>query len=147
MHAGSFEYIGVRHRATQTLYLSDLIKTHTCRDPGYGKLHIGLYIAALEDAEDRVMQLCKARRRNLRDQAHWLGVQSPGTTKVTMALKEAIPTRVSGVGTPNVERGLAMVTEARQTQNKPVRREGKGQITKNTTYVFRSLIWIPRQFT
>jgi hypothetical protein len=64
MHAGSFEYIGARHRATQRLYLSDLIKTHTCQDPGYGKLHIGLYIAALEDAENRVLLLCEQEEKH-----------------------------------------------------------------------------------
>jgi hypothetical protein len=63
LHAGSFEYIGVRHRATQRLYLSDLIDTHTCQDPGYGKLHVGLYIAALNDAEDRVQLLYKEEEK------------------------------------------------------------------------------------
>jgi hypothetical protein len=58
MHAGSFEYICVRHRAAQRLYLSDMINTHTCRNPAYGKLHIGAYIAALNDAIDRALQLC-----------------------------------------------------------------------------------------
>jgi hypothetical protein len=57
LHAGSFECIGVRHRATQQLYLSDLIHTHTCKDPGYGKLHVGLYIADLEDVIDCAMQM------------------------------------------------------------------------------------------
>ncbi|KAJ7162375.1 hypothetical protein C8R46DRAFT_1104421 [Mycena filopes] len=44
---GHFERIGIRHRETQTLYLSDLIVL-PC--PGYAKIHIGLYIAILRDA-------------------------------------------------------------------------------------------------
>jgi hypothetical protein len=58
MHAGSFEYIGVRHHVTQRLYLSNMITTHTCQNPAYGKLHIGAYIAAVNDAIDRALQLC-----------------------------------------------------------------------------------------
>jgi hypothetical protein len=57
LHSGSFEYIGVRHRATQRLYLSDMITTHSCQNPGYGKLQVGVYIASLNDAIDRALQL------------------------------------------------------------------------------------------
>ena len=59
LHAGSFEYIGVRHRKEQRLYLSQLIHVHTCKDPGYGKLQIGIYIAALKDGINRASQLTK----------------------------------------------------------------------------------------
>ena len=34
------------------LYISDLIKLPTCKDPGYGKLHIGIYITAIQDTMD-----------------------------------------------------------------------------------------------
>jgi hypothetical protein len=34
-----------------------MINPHTCQNPGYGKLHIGFYIAALNDAIDRALQL------------------------------------------------------------------------------------------
>ncbi|KAJ6606932.1 hypothetical protein B0H10DRAFT_577049 [Mycena sp. CBHHK59/15] len=54
---GNYERIGVRHRATQTLYLSDLIDVTECKDPAYGKLHIGLYMSAFRDAVDRWTQL------------------------------------------------------------------------------------------
>lgn len=55
-NCGNYERIGIRHRTTQTLYLSQLIKTYRCKDPPYGKLHIGLYMAAFEDAVDRAAQ-------------------------------------------------------------------------------------------
>jgi len=34
------------------LYISDLIKLPTCKDPGYGKLHIGIYVTAIQDTMD-----------------------------------------------------------------------------------------------
>src|ERR1700691_4734479 len=44
----------IRHRATQTLYVSDIL--HVPFVPGYMKLQIGLYIAGLEDAFRRYRQ-------------------------------------------------------------------------------------------
>ena len=43
----------IRHRATQTLYVSDILHVPRLENPGYGKLQIGIYIAALEDALGR----------------------------------------------------------------------------------------------
>ncbi|RDB15923.1 hypothetical protein Hypma_003520 [Hypsizygus marmoreus] len=54
---GNFERIGIRHRKSQTLYLSDLIDVANDKDPPYGKLHLGLYIAAFRDTLDRAGQL------------------------------------------------------------------------------------------
>lgn len=62
-HCGTLERIGIRHRQTQTLYLSDVIDVHACKDPAYGKLHVGLYLAALEDALDRVKQQLSAEEQ------------------------------------------------------------------------------------
>jgi hypothetical protein len=56
IQSGNYECIGIRHRATQTLYISDLIKPHACKEPSYGKLHVGVYIAAVKDAIDRAKQ-------------------------------------------------------------------------------------------
>ena len=56
LQAGNYEYIGIRHRKTQTLYLSDLIKPPTCSNPCYGKLHVGICMAAIQDAMDRAIQ-------------------------------------------------------------------------------------------
>ena len=46
----------MRHRATNTLYISDLIEPPTCKNPGYGKLQVGIYIAGIQDAIDRKKQ-------------------------------------------------------------------------------------------
>ena len=56
IQSGNYEFIGIRHRRSQTLYISDLIVPHACKDPSYGKLHVGLYIAAVRDAIDRASQ-------------------------------------------------------------------------------------------
>ncbi|TFK66620.1 hypothetical protein BDN72DRAFT_961617 [Pluteus cervinus] len=53
INAGLHERICIRHRATRTLYLSDIIETTR---PGYGKLHLGLQMAAVLDALDRYRQ-------------------------------------------------------------------------------------------
>jgi hypothetical protein len=46
----------IRHRKSQTLYVSDVIEPPTCTNPGYGKLHIGIYLAAIQDTIDRKLQ-------------------------------------------------------------------------------------------
>ena len=53
-HCGSFERIGYRHRTSQTLFLSDLINVSTDSKPHYGQLQIGLYMAVLRDALERI---------------------------------------------------------------------------------------------
>ncbi|KAJ7654623.1 hypothetical protein DFH06DRAFT_1474522 [Mycena polygramma] len=53
---GVFERIGIRHRESQTLFLSDLISVSRC-DPPYGRVHIGLYITAYRDAVNRYLQI------------------------------------------------------------------------------------------
>lgn len=57
---GNFERIGIRHRQSQTLYLSDIVDVVNGKDPAYGKLHTGLFIAAFEDGFDRAQQLQEA---------------------------------------------------------------------------------------
>lgn len=56
-HCGNFERIGIRHRESQTLFLSNLIDVVHCKDPAHGKLHTGLFIAAIEDGLDRAREL------------------------------------------------------------------------------------------
>ncbi|KAJ6465214.1 hypothetical protein C8R47DRAFT_1155363 [Mycena vitilis] len=53
---GVSERIGIRHRESQTLFLSDLISVSRC-DPPYGRIHIGLYITAYRDAVNRYLQI------------------------------------------------------------------------------------------
>ncbi|KAG6834230.1 hypothetical protein H0H93_011034 [Arthromyces matolae] len=55
---GNFERIGFRHRESQTLFISNLIDVPTC--PSYGRLQVGLYLAILQDAIDRLTQRQKA---------------------------------------------------------------------------------------
>ncbi|KAF8348709.1 hypothetical protein F5887DRAFT_1249742 [Amanita rubescens] len=40
---------------------ADLIEPHACKDPSYGKLHVGIYIAGIKDALDRERQKHDAR--------------------------------------------------------------------------------------
>src|SRR6266550_7376382 len=58
-HCGKYERIGVRHRATGTLFLSNLIYVHSCRNPGYGKIQAGLYLLIIKDAMERARVLRK----------------------------------------------------------------------------------------
>ncbi|KAJ7664001.1 hypothetical protein DFH06DRAFT_1189169 [Mycena polygramma] len=62
IHSGNHEYIGMRHRASQTLFLSELYAPSAC-DPcgGYLKLHTGLYLSAVKDAEQRAFLMQQAR--------------------------------------------------------------------------------------
>ena len=46
----------VRYRETQTLYVSDIIQPSKCTNPGYGKLHVGIYVAAIQETMDRKRQ-------------------------------------------------------------------------------------------
>jgi hypothetical protein len=52
-HCGKYERIGVRHRETGTLFLSNLIDVHSCRDPRYSKIQAGLYFLITRDVMER----------------------------------------------------------------------------------------------
>ena len=61
-HTGVTQLIGLRHRESGTLYLSELIdlsgkniRSGTWSVP-YGKLQVGLYLMTLRDAVDRMEQ-------------------------------------------------------------------------------------------
>jgi hypothetical protein len=64
LHSGNHEIIGIRHRETQTLYISDVIEPHSCSNPAYGKLQVGIYIAAIQETIDRVTQDIEDREKN-----------------------------------------------------------------------------------
>ncbi|KAG6852098.1 hypothetical protein H0H87_010958, partial [Tephrocybe sp. NHM501043] len=53
-NCGNFERIGFRHRASRTFFLSELINVPDSKDPHYGKIQMGLYLAILQDALDRL---------------------------------------------------------------------------------------------
>ncbi|KAF8959546.1 hypothetical protein BDZ97DRAFT_1390726 [Flammula alnicola] len=52
-NCGTYERIGIRHRASQTLYISDPIHTTQCKNPKYRKIHMGLHVAIIQDAMER----------------------------------------------------------------------------------------------
>jgi hypothetical protein len=67
LHSGNHEIIGIRHRKTQTLYISHAIEPHSCSNPAYGKIQVGIYIAALQETIDREMQVIEAKEKRGRD--------------------------------------------------------------------------------
>ncbi|KAF4622918.1 hypothetical protein D9613_001543 [Agrocybe pediades] len=52
-NCGLYERIGIRHRESQTLYISPLIEPINSRNPSYGKLHVGLHVAIIQDLLQR----------------------------------------------------------------------------------------------
>ena len=64
LHSGNHEIIGIRHRETQTLYISHLMEPHSCSSPAYGKIQVGIYIAAILETIDREMQGIAARNKS-----------------------------------------------------------------------------------
>jgi hypothetical protein len=66
MHSGNHEVIGIRHHKTQTLYISDVIEPHSCSNPAYGKIQVGIYIAAVQETIDRARQDIEARDKSAR---------------------------------------------------------------------------------
>jgi hypothetical protein len=57
IHSGNYEIVCLRERESQTLYVSRLIQPHEYHE--YGKLHIGIYIAAIQETIDRMKQTSK----------------------------------------------------------------------------------------
>ncbi|KIM42906.1 hypothetical protein M413DRAFT_26872 [Hebeloma cylindrosporum] len=53
LNCGRCERIGIRHRASQTLYLSGLIDPVNTQDPRYRKLHVALNLAIVRDVLER----------------------------------------------------------------------------------------------
>ncbi|KAF4573544.1 hypothetical protein AB1N83_009777 [Pleurotus pulmonarius] len=71
---GNYERIGIRHRASQTLYLSDLISVPSIMEPGsYTKLHLGLYVSIIRDALDRATHIPQGDATPLPQQHGQLG--------------------------------------------------------------------------
>jgi hypothetical protein len=63
IHSGNYEYVCIRHRETQTLYVSDILHVPFLGNPGYGKLQVGIYLTAIDDALGR-NRLEKAQAAN-----------------------------------------------------------------------------------
>ena len=67
LHSGNHEVVGIRHRKTQTLYISRVIEPHFCSNPAYGKIQVGIYIAAIQETIDRAMQDIEASEERARE--------------------------------------------------------------------------------
>ena len=66
INSGDDEIIGIRHRETQTLYISDILVPSKPGPPGigYGLIQVGIYICSLLDAMDRARQLREDEKKN-----------------------------------------------------------------------------------
>ncbi|KAK0231423.1 hypothetical protein IW262DRAFT_481793 [Armillaria fumosa] len=60
---GNYFRVGVRHRKTQTLYISDLVDASST-DPAYGKVITAINLAIIRDAMDRTPLLDPSLRKN-----------------------------------------------------------------------------------
>ncbi len=78
LHSGNHEIIGIRHRRSQTLYISDVIEPHSCSNPGYGKIQVGLYIAAIKETIDRARQEREAKEKSARDPPADMSLRNEG---------------------------------------------------------------------
>ncbi|KAK0447979.1 hypothetical protein EV421DRAFT_1706160, partial [Armillaria borealis] len=56
--------VGIRHRKTQTLYISDLVEANSRTDPAYGKVATAINLAIIRDAMDRTLLLDPSLRKN-----------------------------------------------------------------------------------
>ncbi|KAJ6558977.1 hypothetical protein B0H10DRAFT_1182105 [Mycena sp. CBHHK59/15] len=70
IHSVNYEFIGIRHRGTRTLYLSEMICLPECT-PTYYKVHTGLYTASLLDAIDRAKQMKAAKNGDIPVPLSW----------------------------------------------------------------------------
>ncbi|KAG6816552.1 hypothetical protein H0H87_005259 [Tephrocybe sp. NHM501043] len=80
-HCGIYERIAFRHRTSQTLYISEAIDVANCANPAYGKIHVGLYMAILEDVLDRTRQLMQHETGIRRSKRKHDSLQSRGDYK------------------------------------------------------------------
>lgn len=50
----------------RTLYISHVIEPHSCSNPAYGKIQVGIYIAAIQETIDRARQDMEASENRAR---------------------------------------------------------------------------------
>jgi len=68
-HAGNLEFIGIRHRQSQTLYISRLIDVpDDTKLPAYNRIHVGLFIASYKDTLARTKILHEWRTQASRNE-------------------------------------------------------------------------------
>ncbi|KAF7329374.1 Protein kinase domain-containing protein [Mycena kentingensis (nom. inval.)] len=101
---GTLERIAIRHRGTQTLYLSEPIKVQSCADPPYTKLQVGIYIALLQDAISRMNEAPPLAIHPARRSSRKRGAPDEGAgsrTKRRKLVKEAPATAISAASERN----------------------------------------------
>lgn len=65
INSGNHEFIGIRDRESQTLYISDLIEPHSPpHGYAYGQIQVGLYICAMRDSIKRAQQAKEMEEKN-----------------------------------------------------------------------------------
>ncbi|KAF8901769.1 hypothetical protein CPB85DRAFT_1323037 [Mucidula mucida] len=93
---GNFVRIGVRHRETQTLYLSDMIDIRSCKEPSYGGLMVALDMAVTFDALQRLPLLendvLGKRKTTLPAQGRRSKRRKTSTTRLVPSIKDLIDT-------------------------------------------------------
>jgi hypothetical protein len=47
VQSGNYEFVGIHHRLSQTLYVSNIIQPHDCEEPSYGKITSGSMLRQL----------------------------------------------------------------------------------------------------
>lgn len=91
-NCGNFERIAFRHRGSQNLYLSDLIHIPNCKDPGYAKLHIGLYMSIMHDVLERTRHIyehtntAQGKKRRRGEEVSAMSSKRPKTRAVVAKL-------------------------------------------------------------
>ncbi|KAJ7052726.1 hypothetical protein C8F01DRAFT_1375792 [Mycena amicta] len=66
LNCGNYEHICIRHRETQTLYISNLFDVTSCKNPGYIKLYVGVFLSQTLDAISRMKDAQKNSSQSTR---------------------------------------------------------------------------------
>ncbi|KAF5386120.1 hypothetical protein D9615_002171 [Tricholomella constricta] len=127
-HCGNFERIAFRHRSSQTLFISELIDVTQCKEPGYGEIHVALFMAIIEDVLDRTQQLVqseteakspsKSRKRKREERLSSEGNKRP-KTRAPIVL-EAQAAELAVVAKAIADRPLALLKIHDRHFNSPV---------------------------
>jgi hypothetical protein len=82
-------YAPSRHSDT----VSDVIEPPTCKDPGYGKLQVGIYVAAIQDMMDRTKQ----RLQRSQPKSHDGIILLAAAMRMMIGTLEAVTTAIKGI--------------------------------------------------
>ncbi|KAG6808380.1 hypothetical protein H0H92_004322, partial [Tricholoma furcatifolium] len=145
-HCGTFERIAFRHRASGTLFVSDLFEVAKCKDPAYAHIQIGLMIAIFEDIRDRTRQLIgkeaeekpkKRKRRDFPDQSN-KRPRTRASTALERLRKLEYEQNFKAVCEGLADRDLGLLRIQHGAYNSPTPssflRVGTGSTSSKTTY-------------